>query len=110
MDSIPYSSTPPEHLPRDYGSYHQLYRLDGKLIAMAVLDILPSVRDVQGYRFNQLKYPSQCVSSVYFMYDPVFEKHSLGKVDGLFCYQLASSLTVIVDECIEGNFAGEGDP
>lgn len=63
---IPYSSTPPEHLPKAYGSYHQLYRLDGKLIAMGVLDILPS-----------------CVSSVYFMYDPAFEKHSLGKISAL---------------------------
>jgi len=63
---IPYSSIPPEHLPKAYGSYHQLYRLDGKLIAMAVLDILPS-----------------CVSSVYFIYDPTFEKYSLGKISAL---------------------------
>jgi len=32
------------------GSYHQCYRLDGKLIAMGVLDLLP-----------------KCVSSVYLM-------------------------------------------
>jgi arginine-tRNA-protein transferase len=32
------------------GSYHQCYRLDGKLIAMGVLDLLP-----------------HCVSSVYLM-------------------------------------------
>ncbi|KAF9646768.1 hypothetical protein BDM02DRAFT_3099355 [Thelephora ganbajun] len=72
---IPYSSTPPEHLPRVYGSYHQLYRLDGKLIAVAVLDILPS-----------------CVSSVYFMYDPAFEKHSLGKISALREISLAKEI------------------
>lgn len=53
----------PEHLPTKYGSYHQLYRLDGTLIAMAVLDVLP-----------------KCVSSVYFMYDTHWEWLSLGKV------------------------------
>ncbi|KAK0190967.1 arginine-tRNA-protein transferase [Armillaria mellea] len=56
----------PPHLPPQYGSYHQLYRLDGQLIAMAVLDILP-----------------HCVSSVYFMYDKTWEKFSLGKVSAL---------------------------
>jgi hypothetical protein len=44
-----------------------MYRLDGKLIAMGVLDILPN-----------------CVSSVYFMYDKTWEKHSLGKVSKVF--------------------------
>ena len=60
---IEYTSEPPKHLPRNYGSYHQLYRLDGELVAMAVLDILPS-----------------CVSSVYFVYDDKYERFSLGKV------------------------------
>lgn len=55
-----------DHLPQTYGSYHQLYRVDGQLVAVAVLDILPS-----------------CVSSVYFMYDKNWEKFSFGKVDGL---------------------------
>ena len=62
---IPYptGSDKPEHLPTHYGSYHQMYRVDGKLIAVGVLDILPS-----------------SVSSVYFMYDTAWEKFSLGKV------------------------------
>jgi arginine-tRNA-protein transferase len=60
---LPLSPSAPTHLPRTYGSYHQLYRLDGKLIALSVLDILPG-----------------CVSSVYFMYDPAWEKFSFGKV------------------------------
>ncbi|KAF8493516.1 arginine-tRNA-protein transferase [Gautieria morchelliformis] len=64
--AIPYSRPPPSHLPKEYGSYHQCYRLDGELIAMAVLDILPG-----------------CVSSVYFMYDKRWERFSLGKVSAL---------------------------
>lgn len=40
-----------------------MYRLDGELIAVGVLDILPG-----------------CVSSVYFMYNAKWEKYSLGKV------------------------------
>jgi arginyl-tRNA--protein-N-Asp/Glu arginylyltransferase len=43
-----------------------MYRLDGRLIAIGVLDILPS-----------------CVSSVYFMYDKTWERFSMGKVGGL---------------------------
>ena len=49
-----------------YGSYHQKYLLDGQLIALAVLDILPS-----------------CVSSVYFLYDPDYGFLSLGKYSAL---------------------------
>ncbi|KAI0375755.1 hypothetical protein BV20DRAFT_959795 [Pilatotrama ljubarskyi] len=63
---IEYSSTRPEHLPENYGSYHQLYRLDGELIAVGVIDILPN-----------------CVSSVYFMYEKKWEKFSLGKLSAL---------------------------
>ncbi|KAF8897435.1 arginine-tRNA-protein transferase [Infundibulicybe gibba] len=64
---IPYStSSPPSHLPIHYGSYHQLYKLDGELIAMAVLDILP-----------------HCVSSVFFMYDKTWEEFSFGKLSAL---------------------------
>jgi arginyl-tRNA--protein-N-Asp/Glu arginylyltransferase len=44
-------------------NFIQMYRVDGKLIAMGVLDILPS-----------------CVSSVYFVYDKTWGKYSLGKV------------------------------
>ncbi|KAF8351554.1 arginine-tRNA-protein transferase [Amanita rubescens] len=65
-EPIPYGSSPPSHLPKQYGSYHQLYRLDGELIAMAVLDILPN-----------------CVSSVYFIYDKKWEHFSFGKLSAL---------------------------
>jgi len=74
-EPIPYTSTPPEHLPSTYGSYHQMYRIDGQLIAMAVLDILPN-----------------CVSSVYFMYDKTWEKYSLGKLSALREASLAKEM------------------
>ncbi|EIW61258.1 arginyltransferase [Trametes versicolor FP-101664 SS1] len=64
--AIEYPSGRPDHLPEKYGAYHQLYRLDGKLIAMGVIDILPN-----------------CVSSVYFMYEKEWEKFSLGKLSAL---------------------------
>jgi arginine-tRNA-protein transferase len=44
------------------GTYHQLYRLDGALIAVGVIDITPSV-----------------ISSVYCFYDPGLTHLSLGK-------------------------------
>ncbi|KAI7889687.1 arginine-tRNA-protein transferase [Mucor mucedo] len=46
----------------DFGSFHQKYTVDGKLIALAVIDILP-----------------KCISSVYFMYDPDYSFLGLGK-------------------------------
>lgn len=48
------------------GSFHQCYRLDGRLIAMAVLDLLP-----------------HAVSAVYFIYHSDFEKWSFGKLSAL---------------------------
>ncbi|KAG0709512.1 arginine-tRNA-protein transferase [Suillus ampliporus] len=65
-EPIKYPASAPGHLPSQYGSFHQMYRLDGELIAMGIIDILPG-----------------CISSVYFMYDPRHEKHSLGKLSAL---------------------------
>ncbi|KNZ79899.1 Arginyl-tRNA--protein transferase 1 [Termitomyces sp. J132] len=65
-EPITYAPGAPSHLPRSYGSYHQLYRLDGKLVAVGVIDILP-----------------HCVSSVYFFYDDTWEEFSLGKLSAL---------------------------
>jgi arginyl-tRNA---protein transferase len=48
------------------GSFHHCYRLDGRLIAMGVLDLLP-----------------HCVSGVYFIYHQDFEKYSFGKLSAL---------------------------
>jgi len=74
-EPIPYDSPPPSHLPLEYGSYHQLYKLDGELIAMSVIDILPN-----------------CVSSVYFMYDKNWERFSLGKLSALREVSLAQEI------------------
>jgi arginine-tRNA-protein transferase len=49
-----------------YGSFHQCYYLDDKLIAVAVLDVLP-----------------KCLSSVYFLYDPDYNFLQLGKYSAL---------------------------
>jgi arginine-tRNA-protein transferase len=49
-----------------YGSFHQCYRLDGRLIAMGVLDLLP-----------------HAVSGVYFVYHQDFEKWSFGKLSAV---------------------------
>ncbi|KAF1989084.1 arginine-tRNA-protein transferase 1 [Aulographum hederae CBS 113979] len=54
------------------GSYHQCYRLDGRLIAMGVLDLLP-----------------HCVSGVYFIYQQDFEKWTFGKLSALREAELA---------------------
>ncbi|KAG5927204.1 hypothetical protein E4U42_002502 [Claviceps africana] len=54
------------------GSYHQCYRLDGVLVAMGVLDLLPT-----------------CVSSVYFLYHESIDKHAPGKLGALHEIALA---------------------
>ena len=52
----------PEDGPEQgYGSFHQQYWLNGQLIAVGVIDILPT-----------------CISSVYFFYDPAYSFLSLG--------------------------------
>ena len=53
------------HIP--IGSYHQQYRIDGVLIAVGVVDVLP-----------------HCLSSVYAFYDPDLSRHlELGKYTAL---------------------------
>lgn len=64
--NIPYTNTPGPGLPTQYGTHHQLYRIDGELVAMSVLDILPN-----------------CVSGVYFMYSSKWEHCQLGKLSVL---------------------------
>ncbi|KAG8273799.1 Arginyl-tRNA--protein transferase 1 [Homalodisca vitripennis] len=49
-----------------YGSFHQQYWLDGRLLAVGVIDILP-----------------RCISSVYFFYDPEFHFLTLGTYGSL---------------------------
>ncbi|EPX70558.1 arginine-tRNA protein transferase [Schizosaccharomyces octosporus yFS286] len=45
------------------GSFHQMYRINGTLVAVGVLDLLP-----------------HAVSSVYLFYDPEFSSYSLGRI------------------------------
>ncbi|XP_022599702.1 arginyl-tRNA--protein transferase 1 isoform X1 [Seriola dumerili] len=49
-----------------YGSFHQQYWLDGRIVAVGVIDILPT-----------------CVSSVYLYYHPEFASMSLGSYSAL---------------------------
>lgn len=49
-----------------YGSYHVRYRLNGRLFAVGVVDVLPS-----------------CLSSVYLFYDPAFASLSPGVLSAL---------------------------
>ena len=51
---------------RKTGSYHQCYRLDGRLFAIGVIDLLPNG-----------------VSAVYFLYHSDFEEWSFGKLSAL---------------------------
>ncbi|XP_049620429.1 arginyl-tRNA--protein transferase 1 isoform X2 [Suncus etruscus] len=55
------AETPPSGPPCGFGSFHQQYWLDDRLVAVGVLDILP-----------------RCVSSVYLYYDPDYSFLSLG--------------------------------
>ncbi|XP_074287228.1 arginyl-tRNA--protein transferase 1 isoform X2 [Silene latifolia] len=52
--------------PCGFGSFHQQYRLDGRLIAVGVIDILP-----------------KCLSSKYLFWDPELAFLSLGKYSAL---------------------------
>nr|XP_042711265.1 arginyl-tRNA--protein transferase 1 isoform X10 [Chrysemys picta bellii] len=65
-DSPLEAENPPSGPDCGYGSFHQQYWLDGKIIAVGVIDILP-----------------YCVSSVYLYYDPDYTFLSLGVYSAL---------------------------
>ncbi|XP_056617011.1 arginyl-tRNA--protein transferase 1 isoform X2 [Triplophysa dalaica] len=65
-DSPLEATTAPDGPDVGYGSFHQQYWLDGRIVAVGVLDILPS-----------------CVSSVYLYYHPDFSSLSLGTYSAL---------------------------
>uniref|UniRef100_A0A6J0T557 Arginyl-tRNA--protein transferase 1 n=1 Tax=Pogona vitticeps TaxID=103695 RepID=A0A6J0T557_9SAUR len=65
-DSPLEAENPPNGPDCGYGSFHQQYWLDGKIIAVGVIDILP-----------------KCVSSVYLYYDPDCSSLSLGVYSAL---------------------------
>ncbi|KID88806.1 arginine-tRNA-protein transferase 1 [Metarhizium guizhouense ARSEF 977] len=62
----------PDGQNRKLGSYHQCYRLDGVLVAIGVLDLLPD-----------------CVSSVYFLYHESIHKQTPGKLGAMHEIALA---------------------
>lgn len=62
----------PDGRKRKLGSYHQCYRVDGQLVAIGVLDLLP-----------------ECVSSVYFLYHESIHKFAPGKLGALHEIALA---------------------
>lgn len=64
-----------EGWPCDYGSYHQHYRIDGKLVAVGVIDILP-----------------KCLSSVYVYFDTDYSFLSLGVYSALREIELTRKL------------------
>ncbi|XP_076669911.1 arginyltransferase 1 isoform X1 [Andrena cerasifolii] len=66
--------------PDGYGSFHDQYWLDDKLIAVGVIDILP-----------------YCVSSVYFYYDPAYSHLSLGIFSCLREVYLTRQLNKVAD-------------
>ncbi|KAJ8927850.1 hypothetical protein NQ314_019652, partial [Rhamnusium bicolor] len=64
-----------------YGSFHQQYWINDKLVAVGVIDILP-----------------RCVSSVYFFYDPDYRNLTLGTYGSLRRVQFTRSLHEKVPE------------
>ena len=67
----------PSGWPCGYGSYHQHYLIDGKLVAVGVIDILPN-----------------CLSSVYVYYDVDYNFLSLGVYSALQEITMTRSLYV----------------
>lgn len=63
----------PDGKERLLGSFHQCYRLDGKLVAVGVLDLLP-----------------ECVSAKYFLYHESIHKFQPGKLGALYEIALAA--------------------
>lgn len=57
----------PPLLPPGYGAFHLQFWLDGRIICVGVVDVLP-----------------RCLSSVYFYYDPEFSFLTLGTLSTLF--------------------------
>ncbi|KAI9712759.1 MAG: Arginyl-tRNA--protein transferase 1 [Bogoriella megaspora] len=90
----------PSRKEQKLGSYHQLYRLDGRLIAIGVLDLLP-----------------HCVSGVYFIYHSDFEQWSFGKLSALREAALAAEaghqwyyMGYYIHECQKMRYKGDYKP
>lgn len=85
---------------RRLGSYHQCYWLDGKLVAIGVLDLLP-----------------HCVSAVYFMYHESVHQHNFGKIGALREIALAKEegyqwwyAGFYIHSCVKMRYKGDYTP
>jgi len=92
--------------PKYLGSYHMYHRIDGKLVGVSVLDILPST-----------------VSSVYFFYDPAYKFLNLGIVGAIReieytkCIRESYSKDMVyyamgyyIQDCVKSVYKGEYTP
>ena len=84
----------------EYGTYHQLYRVNGRLVAVGVADILPGG-----------------LSSVYCFYDPDLPKLSLGRYTALkeieFCQNMGFKyyyMGFYIHSCQKMRYKGEFAP
>ncbi|KAI9760245.1 MAG: hypothetical protein M4579_001758 [Chaenotheca gracillima] len=82
------------------GSYHQCYRVDGRLVAIGVIDLLP-----------------QCVSAVYFIYYEDMNKWNFGKVGALREAALAVEggykyyyMGYYIHSCVKMRYKGDYHP
>ena len=85
---------------RRLGSYHHCYRIDGQLVAIGVLDLLP-----------------QCVSAVYFMYHESVHNHAFGKIGALREIALAREegykwwyAGFYIHNCVKMRYKGDYEP
>lgn len=97
---LPRSKVTVDGHERHLGSYHQCYRIDGNLIAIGVLDLLP-----------------QCVSAVYFMYHESVHQHGFGKLGGLREIALAKEegykwwyAGFYIHNCVKMKYKGDYTP
>lgn len=97
---LPQSTQTIDGKTKHLGSYHQCYRLDGKLVAIAVLDLLP-----------------KCVSAVYFMYHESVHSHGFGKLGALREIALAQEegyqywyAGFYIHSCVKMRYKGDYSP
>ncbi|KAJ8062619.1 hypothetical protein OCU04_009143 [Sclerotinia nivalis] len=97
---LPRSTSTIDGKTKHLGSYHQCYRLDGKLVAVGVLDLLP-----------------KCVSAVYFMYHESVHSHGFGKLGALREISLAKEkgyqywyAGFYIHSCVKMRYKGDYSP
>jgi arginine-tRNA-protein transferase len=97
---LPRTAETPDGRECRLGSYHQCYRIDGKLVAIGVLDLLP-----------------QCVSAVYFMYHESVHQYGFGKIGALREIALAKEegykwwyAGFYIHNCIKMRYKGDYSP